>query len=85
MPRYTVDDYLALLDVFVALPQRPTVPEYLSPLALPEAFDHLGLAWRIATGQRLFHVPRAAVPAKLTQLATARRSSSRGAVPWATC
>jgi len=41
-------------------------------LALPEAFDHLGLAWRIATGQRLFHVPRAVVPAKLTQPANSQ-------------
>lgn len=63
----TVEDYLALLDAFVALPQQPALPEYLPPLALPEAFDHLGLAWRIATGQRLFHIPRAAIPAKLTQ------------------
>jgi hypothetical protein len=68
----TVDDYLALLDVLVALPQLPAVPEYLPPLALPEAFDHLGLAWPIATGQRLFHVPRAAVPAKLTQSANSQ-------------
>jgi hypothetical protein len=62
-----VEDYLTLLDSLVALPEQPALAEYLPPLALPEAFDHLGLAWRIATDQRLFRVPRAAVPAKLTQ------------------
>lgn len=68
----TVDEYLARLDVLVALPQQPTPLEYLPPLALPEAFDHLGLAWRIATGQRLFNIPRAAIPAKLTQPANSQ-------------
>lgn len=63
----TVDDYLVRLDAVVALPQQPALAEYLPPMALPDAFDHLGLAWRIATGQHLFHVPRAVVPAKLTQ------------------
>lgn len=63
----TVDDYLAQLDSIVALPQEPTLPECLPAMALPEAFDHLGLAWRIATGAHLFHVPRASIPAKLTQ------------------
>jgi hypothetical protein len=65
----TVDDYLVRLDVLVAMPQQPALAEYLPPMALPEAFDHLGLAWRIATGEHLFHVPRAAIPAKLTQRA----------------
>lgn len=69
----TVDDYLVRLDALVALPQQPVLPEYLPAMALPEAFDHLGLAWRIATGQHLFHVPRAAVPAKLTQPAASER------------
>lgn len=63
----TVEDYLARLDALVAVPQQPMLPESLPPLALPEAFDHLGLAWRIATGERLFLIPRAAIPAKLTQ------------------
>jgi hypothetical protein len=63
---HAIDDYLTRLDVMVALPQQSDSPEYLPPLALPDAFDHLGLAWRIATGERLFHVPRAALPAKLT-------------------
>jgi len=62
----TVDDYLVRLDALVAVPQQPALPDYLPPLALPEAFDHLGLVWRIATGEHLFRVPRAVIPAKLT-------------------
>jgi hypothetical protein len=62
----TADDYLVRLDALVAVPRQPAFPEYVPAMALPEAFDHLGLAWRIATSQHLFHVPRAAVPAKLT-------------------
>jgi hypothetical protein len=63
----TLDDYLVRLDDLVAVDQLPARPEHLPPTALPEAFDHLGLAWRIARGERPFHLPRAAVPAKLTQ------------------
>ena len=74
----TIDDYLAQLDTAVAPPQPPSFPEQLPAMALPEAFDHLGLAWRITTGQRLFHVPRAAIPAKLTQpAASAEEFESR--------
>ena len=74
----TVDDYLVRLDALVALPRQPVLPEYLPAMVLPEAFDHLGLAWRIATGQHLFHVPRAAVPAKLAQpAASAEEFESR--------
>jgi hypothetical protein len=74
----TVNDYLVRLDALVAVPQQAAIPEYLPPMALPEAFDHLGLAWRIATGEHLFHVPRAAIPAKLTQpAASAEEFESR--------
>jgi hypothetical protein len=62
----TIDEYLSRLDAQVALPEQPEFPEHLPPMALPDAFDHLGLAWRIATGQHLFRIPRAAVAAKLT-------------------
>ncbi len=74
----TVDDYLVRLDALVALPQQPAVADSLPALALPEAFDHLDLAWRIATGKHLFRVPRTAVPAKLTQpAASAEEFESR--------
>jgi hypothetical protein len=77
----TVDDYLAKLDDVVAIPQQPLAPEYLPPMALPEAFDHLGLAWRVATGEHLFRIPRAAIPAKLTQpAASAEEFESRCSV-----
>jgi hypothetical protein len=36
-------------------------------MALPDALDHLDLAWRLATGEHLVRVPRAAIAAKLTQ------------------
>jgi hypothetical protein len=36
-------------------------------MALPDAFDHLDLAWRLLTGEHLVRVPRAAVAAKLSQ------------------
>jgi hypothetical protein len=39
----TVDDYLVRLDALVAVPQQPSFPEYLPPMALPETLDHLGL------------------------------------------
>jgi hypothetical protein len=66
----TIDDYLAQLDGQVALPRPASLPGYLPAMALPDAFDHLGLAWRIATSPHLFRIPRAAVPAKLTQPAS---------------
>ncbi len=74
----TIDDYLARLDELVAIAQSPALPQYLPPMALPDAFDHLDLTWRIATGEHLFHVPRAAIPAKLTQpVASAEEFESR--------
>ena len=36
-------------------------------MALPDALDHLDLAWRLAVGEHLVRVPRAAMAAKLTQ------------------
>jgi hypothetical protein len=39
----------------------------LPPMALPDALDHLDLAWRLATNDHLVHVPRAAMAARLTQ------------------
>jgi hypothetical protein len=36
-------------------------------MALPDALDHLDLTWRLATGEHLVGVPRAAMAAKLTQ------------------
>jgi hypothetical protein len=62
-------DYLRRLDEAVGLPAVSPSPVILPPMALPDALDHLDLAWRLATGQHLIRVPRAAMAAKLTQSA----------------
>ena len=36
-------------------------------MELSDAFDHLDLAWRLHTGNRLVQIPRASVVARLTQ------------------
>jgi hypothetical protein len=63
----TVEDYLARLDELVALPEPAAEPEYLPPMALPDAFDHLDLAWRLSANDHLIRVSRVAMAAKLTQ------------------
>jgi hypothetical protein len=63
----STEDYLTRLEEIVGLPAAVAVPADLSPMALPDALDHLDLAWRLATTERLVHVPRAAMAAKLTQ------------------
>jgi hypothetical protein len=60
-------DYLRQLDEMVGLPAVSPPSAILPPMALPEALDHLDLAWRLATGEHLVRVPRAATAAKLTQ------------------
>lgn len=54
----TAADYLARLDPLVVYPESPRVEHGLAPSALPEALDHLNLAWRLATGRWLFRVRR---------------------------
>jgi hypothetical protein len=74
----TAQDYLAQLEELVGLPDVIGEPESLPPMALPEAFDHLDLAWRLASGDRLVQVPRVAMVAKLTQpAASAEEFESR--------
>jgi len=60
-------DYLRRLDEMVGLSAVSVPPVTLPPMALPDALDHLDLAWRLATGEHLVRVPRAAMAAKLTQ------------------
>jgi hypothetical protein len=62
-------DYLGRLDEVVGLPAVQPPPVTLPPMALPDALDHLDLAWRLTTGEHLVRVPRAAMAAKLTQSA----------------
>jgi len=61
-----VQDYLARLEEMVGFSQVTPPIDPLGPMALPDAFDHLDLAWRLLTGD-LVRVPRAAMAAKLTQ------------------
>jgi hypothetical protein len=63
----TVGDYLARLEETVGLSQVPPQAGSLGPMAVPDAFDHLDLTWRLVTGDHLVRVPRAAMAAKLTQ------------------
>jgi hypothetical protein len=60
-------DYLARLEEVVGIPAAVPSPVSLPPMALPDALDHLDLAWRLATAEHLLRVPRAAMAAKLTQ------------------
>lgn len=46
----TAPQYLAALETAVSEPPVPTEAAILSPLALPDALDHLDLAWRLVTG-----------------------------------
>jgi hypothetical protein len=59
--------YLEALEALVGASVLPNIDPVLPPLALPEAFDHLDLAWRLVTKSKLLRVPRATVPARLTQ------------------
>jgi len=59
-------EYLEVLENLVGIPSVSVSPQPLSPLALPEAIDHLDLAWRLLTKKRLVRVPRAMLAAKLT-------------------
>lgn len=73
-----VQDYLARLEETVGLPAVSPSPVILPPMALPDAMDHLDLAWRLATSEHLVRVPRAAMAAKLTQpAASAEEFESR--------
>jgi hypothetical protein len=58
--------YLAALEDVVGVSAVSADPPPFSPLSLPEAFDNLDLAWRLATGKRLLRVPRATLVARLT-------------------
>ena len=60
-------DYLARLEETVGIPVATPSLGSLPPMALPDALDHLDLTWRLATGEHLVRVPRAAMAAKLTQ------------------
>jgi hypothetical protein len=62
-----VQDYLARLEELVGVQRTVPRSEPLGPMALPDAFDHLDLTWRLATNEHLVRIPRAALSAKLAQ------------------
>jgi hypothetical protein len=64
--------YLEALEALVGIPAFNAAPRPLPPLELSDTFDHLDLAWRLHTGERLVHVPRASVVARLTQPVSSR-------------
>jgi len=68
----TAPQYLAALETVVGEPPVPTEAAILSPLALPDALDHLDLAWRLVTGQKLVTIGRAGPLATMTQPASTR-------------
>jgi hypothetical protein len=73
-----VQDYLVRLEELVAVTDMVVELESLPPMALPEALDHLDLAWRLAAKDHLVRVPRAVMAAKLTQpAASAEEFESR--------
>jgi hypothetical protein len=73
-------DYLARLKEAVGLSQVVPSAAILGPMALPDAFDHLDLAWRLLTGEHLVRVPRAAMAAKLAELLGDKAGRAQGAV-----
>jgi hypothetical protein len=68
----TAPQYLAALETMVG--ERPVVAETTvhGPFALPDALDHLDLAWRLVTGQKLVTIGRAGPLAAMTQPASTR-------------
>lgn len=63
----TVEKYLVELEKIVANPIAAASAVPLPPMALPDALDHLDLAWRVAFKTPLMQIKRAALPAVLTQ------------------
>jgi hypothetical protein len=61
------EEYLDRLEELVGVASAPRLAAPLPVMALPEALDHLDLAWQVVTGDHLLRVPRAAVAASLTQ------------------
>jgi hypothetical protein len=63
----TAEEYLLALEEIVGNPATSSTSAALPPMALPDALDHLDLAWRLAFKTPLMQIKRAALPAVLTQ------------------
>lgn len=68
----TAHDYLAALESLIGESPVPAEAVDLSPLALPDAFDYLDLAWRLVTKEKLVTLTRAGPLAAMTQPASSR-------------
>ncbi len=62
----TAPQYLAALETIVGEPPVLAETTTLSPLALPDALDHLDLAWRLVTKRKLVTISRAGPLAAMT-------------------
>jgi hypothetical protein len=62
---HTAEEYLARLEELVGVAGFAASPIGLPAMALPDAFDHLDLAWRLVVKAPLLRIPRAAMAAKL--------------------
>lgn len=62
----TGEEYLLALEDVVGMPAAPITTRPLAPLALLDALDHLDLAWRLTTKEKLIRLPRAALIGRLT-------------------
>jgi hypothetical protein len=65
------EDYLQRMALLVEWPQRLRTEEGLGPSALPDAFDHLSTAWRLATGDWLLRICRVSSISRLCEPVTA--------------
>lgn len=61
------EDYLIQLEKLIGISDNPVTSQPLPVMALPDALDHLDLAWRLVTREPLLHVQRLAAAAKLSQ------------------
>lgn len=63
---FECEDYLIQLEKLIGVNENPVSSEPLPAMALPDALDHLDLAWRLVTKGPLLQVHRVTVAAKLS-------------------
>ena len=63
---FKCEEYLIQLEKLIGVSENPVGTEPLPAMALPDALDHLDLAWRLVTNDPLLRVHRVAVAAKLS-------------------
>ena len=63
---FKCEEYLIQLEKLIGVSENPLGAEPLLAMALPDALDHLDLAWRLVTNGPLLRVQRVAVAAKFS-------------------